>query len=322
MDDSEIIAAVRFAAGIPDAHPDYTDARIRTEINDTLQTVFGRSVIHSQGGYWKHYETQDLVAGTAHYQIPQRALVGGLKAVEVRPTGSDDYYPLEELTPEELAQRDTKSGRPRRYDLQGDFLRLMPNPDSSSADLRCWYYLRPPKLVQEQTTAGIITSINTTTRVALMATTPTDRVTAAAITSSSVVDVVSPTGTHEVHVVGASLDDVTTDTSVTFASGTDLSRVKVGDAVRAADQTDWPCLPQEFHRTLADAAAAVMLAGGIGAIQKAGGLSGKVVNDLERFEDMIQPRVKDAVRRLRPRYGALRHGRAGYRRFWPVASSS
>jgi len=79
-------------------------------------------------------------------------------------------------------------------------------------------------------------------------------------------------------------------------------------------------LPQEFHRTLADAVAAVILAGGIGAVEKAGGLTGKIGNDLERLEDLLRPRVKDNVRKLRPRNGELRRGSRRGR--WRAAPSS
>lgn len=313
-----MLEAVRFAGGLPDGHPDYADARIRTEITDTMRTVFARSVVKSRGGYWLQPHVFDLTADTAVYQIPHRALAGGVKSIHVRPSSTANYYPLEEVYADEVASEDTSDGPPRGYYLLSDFFRLVPIPDSSDADGRIMYYVRPPRMVQEQTTAGIITAINTSTRVALMATTPTDRDTGNAITSSTVVDVVSTTGSHELHVVGATLTNVTASTSVTFAAGTDLSRVVVGDAVRAADQSEWPMLPREFHRTLADATAAVILAGGIGALEKSGGLSGKVAKDIERFESLIQPRVKDNVKKLRPRFGALR----GNRFRIPVAPSS
>lgn len=325
MDDSQMLEAVRHAAGLPDAHPDYTDARIRQEINDCLQTVFARSVVHSGGGYWLQQQITDCVADQSYYAIPGRALVGGLKAIEYRPSATDNFTPLVEAPPEEIAHRDTTSGRPSRYYMLGDQVRLMPTPSTGNGDIRFWYYLRPPRLVQEQITGTVYDGTTTTAPAdgwVNMAITPLDRDTGSAITTSTLVDVIAPTGGHEVRAVGLTVSSIVTDTSLRFDPSQDLSRIRSGDIVRAADQTDWPTLPREYHRTLADATAAVILAGGIGALQKAGGLSGKVANDLERFEDLIQPRVKDAVRRLRPRHGALRHGRAGYRRHWPVAPSS
>lgn len=321
-----MLAAVRHAGGLPDNHPDYTDARIRLEINDVLRTVFARSVVNARGGYWLHSVTQDLTADTSYYQIPTRALAGGLQRVEIRPTASDDFYVLREVSPYEVAERDTATAAdPYGYWLEADHIRLVGTPSNSNADIRFWYYVKPPRLMQEQITGsvydGTITSINTSTRVALMAVTPVDRDSGSAITTSTTVDVVSSTGGHDLHVIGATLTDVTSNTSVTFASGTDLSRVKVGDVVRAQDQSDWPMLPQEFHRTLADAAAAVILAGGIGAVEKAGGLSGKIANDIERLEDLLQPRVKDNVRKLRPRHGELRRGYRRGRWRVPVAPS-
>lgn len=315
-----MLDAVRYSAGLPDAHPDYTDARIRVEISDVLRTLFGTPIVKSKAGYWLQPHTGDMVSGTSVYQIPGRAMAQGLKHIEVRQDSSSDYYPLRECTQEQLGRYDTKTGSPAAYAIYTDFVRIVPTPDNSNWDYRMWYYLRPSDLVQEQTTAGIITSINTSTRVALMGTTPTDRSTASAITTSTTVDVVSTVGAHEVHVVSATLTDVTTDTSVTFASGTDLSRVVVGDAVRAFKQTDWPMLPQEFHRTLADVTGAVILAGGIGAIEKAGGLTGKAGEDLKRFVDLIEPRVKNNVQKLVPRYARPgMRGRFGAR--WPVAPS-
>ncbi len=322
-----MLAAVRHAAGLPDNHPDYTDARVRVEINDTLQTVFARSVVNSRGGYWLHNEIQDLTADTNLYRIPVRALAGGLQRVEIRPTASDDFYALQEVHSYEAGNYDTESSAtPFGYYLLADHIRLVPTPSSSNADIRFWYYIRPPKLVQEQITSlvydGTITNVNTTTRVCLMAKTPLDRDTGSAITTSTTVDVVSSEAGHDLHLIGATMDTVTTDTSVTFASGTDMTRIRVGDVVRAADQSDWPMLPQEFHRTLADAAAAVILAGGIGALEKAGGLTGKVANDIERLEDILRPRIKDNVKKLRPRFGELRRGNRRGRWRTPIAPAS
>lgn len=325
MDDSDMLAAVRASSGLPDNHPDYTDARIRLELNDCLRTVFARSVVNSRGGYWLHSTTQDLAAAQAYYRIPFRALAGGLQRIEVRATSSSRWQEIREVASWQVGTLDTDtSALPWGYWLEADHVRLVGVPSSSDADIRFWYYVRPSRLMQEQITGavydGTITSINTSTRVALMAVTPVNRDTASAITTSTLVDVVSAKAGHDLHVIGATLTNVTSNTSVTFASGTDLSRVAVGDVVRAQDQSDWPMLPQEFHRTLADATAAIILAGGIGAVEKAGGLSGKVAKDIERLEDLLRPRVKDNVRKLLPRYGELRRGRGRGR--WPIAPSS
>jgi hypothetical protein len=314
-----MLEAVRHATGLPDSHPDYDDARLRIEISDTLRTVFGVPIVKAKAGYWLQPHTGDMVSGTSVYQIPGRSMAQGLKSIEVRQSSTDDYYPLDEISFEMAGRYDTRSGKPAKYVVYTDFVRIVPKPDSSNYDFRMWYYLRPADLVEEQTTSGIITSLNTSTRVALMALTPADRDTGNDITSSSTVDVVSTVGAHETHLVGASLSAVASDTSVTFASGTDLSRVVVGDAVRAAGQTDWPMLPQEFHRTLADVTGAVILAGGIGAVQKAGGLTGKAGDDYKRFIDLLEPRVKDNARKLIPRVRPGVRGRFGTR--WPVASS-
>jgi len=165
VDDSDMLAAVRHAGGLPDAHPDYTDARIRLEINDCLRTVFARSVVNSRGGYWLHSTTVDLVADQAYYRVPVRALAGGLQRIEVRPTSSDNFRVVREVSPFEVAEQDTKTHpTPFGYWLEADHIRFVGIPSSANGDVRFWFYVRPPRLMQEQVTSsvydGTITAIN------------------------------------------------------------------------------------------------------------------------------------------------------------------
>ena len=68
--------------------------------------------------------------------------------------------------------------------------------------------------------------------------------------------------------------------------------MQVGDYVRGEDESDWPGLPHEFHRTLADATAAIILAD-IGMADRGEKLAAKVKSDLERMRAMIEPRLGD-----------------------------
>jgi hypothetical protein len=99
----------------------------------------------------------------------------------------------------------------------------------------------------------------------------------------------------------------------TFATGADLSDVEVGDYVREADQTDWAALPDEFHSTLcALAASNIWLSKGYRS--KAADLRAKAQADLDRFSDLLEPRIKDGRQVFVPTVGVLR-GRPSPR--WP-----
>ena len=73
-------------------------------------------------------------------------------------------------------------------------------------------------------------------------------------------------------------------------------------------------LPQEFHRTLADAAATVILSD-IGTAQKAAVLAAKVQADISRMTEAMEPRVRDQATPFKYRYGPLR----AFRRWSPPA---
>lgn len=328
MNSAQMIAAVRHAAGLPDNHPDYTDARIRLEINDTLNTFFSQAVLESQSNLWLQYYVESTVASTSLYRIPDRALLGGLKRLECRRSSTSDFYELEQASPDEVGSWDTDTGAPRKYEILGDHVRIFPTPNSANYSLRYWFFIRPPALVQEQT-AGRMVAINSTTGVLTVTAAPTNRATGSELAEGEFCDIVSSVGSHEIHVASAYIEAHTPgSTSYTISSGaysstSDFLRVtSANDYLRATSESDWPMLPQEFHRTLADATAAVILAGGIGAIEKAGGLSGKAGKDLERFRAMLQPRVRDSVRKIRPRYGAVRLARSAGRRGWPPEAPS
>lgn len=301
---------------IDDAHPDYTDARILLELNDTMHTMFERDVVNSRQGYWlKSYETP-TVASRSMYRIPHRAAMGGLEKLEARPSG-DAYERLVEVTPlqaqyyEGLSTDTTPN--PHWYTVQGDQVKLLPAAADANTTLRFGYYVRPSRLVAQQvaspaTPAGLISAVNTTARTLTVNAIPLDRDTGIAIVSGTTrIDVIHPSGWHELALVGAT--QTYSGTTITVGGTVDMSEIEAGDYVRAAEQTDWPALPLEFHRTLAFATAA-RIAKARGQYTKAESLFEEVKGDFERFKDMLQPRINNSPRVIVPgNYGPIRGAR-------------
>jgi hypothetical protein len=177
--------------------------------------------------------------------------------------------------------------------------------------LRQWYKIRPSKIVEKQTD-GFIVLVNTSTREITVSGVPVDRVTGGPIDDTTLIDVIAPNASHELHLVSSPISIF--GAVITLPAGTDMSRISAGDYVRAEDQSEWPMLPQEFHRTLADAAAVVILSD-VGTADKAAALAGKVGNDIERMVNLLEPRVQNLAAPFVPRYGAIR----GTRRRSPPA---
>lgn len=305
MRSDELLTAARFSAWIGDAnaYTDFTDARVLLELNDKLQTVFEDIVVKSRAGYWLHEYIYTTISGDADYRIPPRSVVGGLEKVEIASVSTGPYTKLSEI-PSSEAQlyRSTQIGgsdTPYVFTVVGDLVEVIPTPPAGYL-LKLTYYIRPSRLQTSQSSTqggaavdrGRITAVNTAARTVTVNVLPFDYslTSPAAITSgTSTLDVVHPDGWHELSYVGAT--QTLSGTTITFTDSQDMTDILVGDYVRVADQTDWPCLPDDFHRCLADTVAIkilVMLA----LKDKADVLTENVGNDILRFKSLLVPRVK------------------------------
>jgi hypothetical protein len=71
-----------------------------------------------------------------------------------------------------------------------------------------------------------------------------------------------------------------------------MSSIQVGDYVRAADQSEWAPIPDDFHRCLADITSIKILIQR-DFQQKAMGYAQDVNSDLSRFSSLINDRVQE-----------------------------
>jgi hypothetical protein len=304
---ADLDAAVRNTVFMPDSgsNPNYSYLVVLNELNDKLQTVFEDAILSARAGYWLHsffYTT----TGAANYRIPPRACVQGVEKIEYATTLAGPYIAIDEIAIS-VAQdySGSVSGTPLVYTFQSDFVTLIPTPPAGST-LKITYYARPSRLVPQQslliggaTVRGQISSINTSNRTVVVNAIPNDMspafggVSVAAGTPMTsgvqLIDIVHPDGWHETTLMGAT--QTFSGTTITIGGTDDLSGVLVGDFVRVADQSDWPCLPDDFHRVLADATATKILIE-LGMQAKSDGLALNNGNDMVRFKSMIMPRSR------------------------------
>lgn len=312
MRTDELVTAIRLAGKFSPLDPDWTDAAIRTEAYNVLLAAFVKPVVEARQGYWLKSSSTSLTSGQAAYRIPPRAVAGVLEKLEViDPSGNTAK--IDNISLRDAAQYENQSGAvPYRYTVQDDSIVVYPTPSSSSYSLRATYYLRPSKLEQEQasTSNGVITAVNQTARQVTVTALPLDRENSSTpLAGGGLVDIVHPNGQFSSPIFGVSAATITGvgPYVITLGGTQDMSGVAVGDYVRFAEQTDWPPLPVEFHETLAEATA-IMILTKKGDNEKAQSLAGKVQNDIDRFLALASPRVKENPPILRNRYGVLRQG--------------
>lgn len=310
MNSADLDARARMGAfiGDPTTFPDYNTAWMLTELNDQHLTLFEKSIVNARSGYWRKSYQFLITPGVAGYPVPGRAITGGFDKIDIAYDSNLNFVPLREYS--ESDARLLEQGQPgpvSGFIMRGDMLVLLPTPDNSAFTLRPSYYSRPSRLQVPQsggltggTDRGRITSIaGIGSRQVVVNTLPFDMEqgtpgTGVVVTTGvQLIDIVRPTGWHEVQLVSATQSFTgTAPATVTIGGVDDLSSVRVGDYVRVAEQTDWPNLPDDYARCLSDATAVkIMLQ--LNMVAKAKALAESLGGDLVRFQDLLKPRVKD-----------------------------
>lgn len=319
MNTYELCAQMTANGFLPSNHPNFSltnPTQLIKELNGCVTQNFGRPVINAREGYWLKSTTVNTVAGDARVRVPDRAVMGGLERVEIAESATSEFIALDSEPGTDSVRWEggsTNSNKPRRYELRGNQITLLPKPDSSNYVLRIWFYARPSQLVPPQSPTftgtssvdnavvdrGRITSIASIASRQLVVnvipfrmrqTTP-----AAIVTAVDKIDVIRPGGWFELSVVDAT--QTFSGTTITIGGTDDLSDIEVGDYVRAADETDWPCVPADFHRLLADLASMTCMVQ-LHMLEKAQAFGEKSAGDMDRFRDLLQPRVKNQARSI------------------------
>lgn len=316
MNTADMIAQLRLNTLIEDDSDDYTDAVLLRELYHALCTKFQAAILDARRGYWLHYRDYQLAAGTASVRLPARNTSLARVQISNGSSPTDGMFirlPQTEEGHAELFERAASSlGMPRAWVNRGDRVQVMPAADSTGYWLRVWYYTRPSQLVANQdgkngsTERGRVTAVDTAARTVTVNQIPYDMSLSplGTITSNNQkIDIVHPDGWHELALV----DAPQTFASLTFTIGgtQTLDHVEVGDYLRAADQSEWPQIPDDFHRCIVDVASIKIL------VQrdfpgKANGFAQDVSSDLARFHALISNRVREEPRKIRAPLPSLR----------------
>lgn len=308
MNVTQLIKRVRRSAFLEDGSIDWTDANIVEEMNDAI-ALFERAVVKAESGVWQRSEYYAVVGSKTSYRLPPRSVTGMIGRVQLSVAAYLDWFELPEVSEEDAVRYEySDSDMPLRCVIRGESLRLLPTPLASNAYvLRVQYAVRPSRLVLPQVaaTSGLVSSVNTNLRTITLAGTMQSVDEAGALTNistTSAFDVIKPGGWNTVVFSGigsglnSSLITVQSDASG-VSEANDMSMIAAGDYVRIAEQTDWPALPVEYHRCLADVTAAKILTAR-GMADRAEELMAHVAPDIKRFESLLLPRVSSGAQAL------------------------
>ena len=305
----DLVSAVRMRCQLPDQDADgkFSDADIRELATEELFTTLLATLRGARGDYYVTAYDYTIASGVSDYRIPTRAQGASLRDLTIIDTSGNGYsvphIPLED------ADIFAKTGSfywpgGVAHVLQGNFIKLRPEPTSSGDTLRVRYYQRPGRLVGTAEAMKVTGFGPNPTQV--QGDVP------ASWTTSNIFDAILAAPNFDTLTTDEAVSAVTTGVggSVTFTNPypTELA---VGDYIALATESPVCQLPVELYPALVSAACVRVLES-LGDLQAAGVAQSKLSEQLARALVQLEPRNQGEDIRIFSRRSPLRFGR----RWW------
>lgn len=246
-----LLTSMKKRGMIPASTNAFSTTDLLRVLTEEMRTYIVEMLVSANEEYGVTTYDVSIASGTSSYVMPPRASGMHLRGVYFVDSSGNEA-PLDRIEPSRAGDYGT-SGSIAGYKLENNSVVVVPSPSATSGTLRMRYFYRPNKLV-ETTAVGLITAINTSTRVVTVSTTiPTT------FTTSVTYDLVK--GQPGFQSLGIDLAvSAAAATSMTF-SVTLPTGLAVGDYVCLAGQSPIPQIPPETHILLAHRAAQIVLEG-------------------------------------------------------------
>jgi hypothetical protein len=220
---------------------DFSDSDLLAIATEELQGPVTELLLSVREEYLVASADQSVVAGTAAYQIPARAVGGVVREVLLSTDSGTTFLPLARIEPER--EHDATGTNPVGFKFENNTVVLLPTP-TASATLRIRYFRRPNALVANGSTisAAAITAINTGTKT---------------LTFTSTSGLTATGATYDFVQASPGFMSLADDQPRTSTTGTTIvftnvlpSLLAVGDYVCLAGVSLVPQVPVELHQLL------------------------------------------------------------------------
>jgi hypothetical protein len=277
-----------------------SDTDLLAFADDEIQSYIVPLVLSANEEYFVTYKDVSVVAGTANYDIPDRAIGGRLRSVQLS-DGNGGFYDLTRIEPESQDEYSFSGSETSGYLIRGNEVVLVPTPGASDT-LRLGYYRRPNRLVALTAVGTLAAAPSASTSLTLASTKPSTFV------SGESMDLIYAT---------PGFDSISDSNALTAASGTSLTlttavTASIGDYVCLAGETPIPQIPVELFPLLSQRIVA-RACEAMGQPQKA--QMAEATSERMRRDAMtlLSPRVKGASRVIVNRNGPGFGSKRGYR---------
>ncbi len=302
-----LISSVKRRASIPENQSTFTENDFLALANEEVQIGMIPLILSMQEEYYVYPSEITLVADTARYPVPYRAIGGKLRDLYYQDS-SGNLIEMSRINPEDKAtyQSNPDSNTYFRYFyMEGNNIVMVPGVGSSpTGTLVAAIYLRPNDLVI-QDEVGIITAVNTSgaNTIYTLDNIPDDFATTAEF------DINQTKSGHKIRSFDLTASAINTSTKeITFTTADLTTDIVVGDHIGLAGQCFVPQIPTDLHSVLAQRIAQRCLE----ALGDQAGLAASTAKLTEmesRSSVLIDNRVEGAPLKIVNRKGLLRSSR-------------
>lgn len=314
MTSNTLINSVKRRAGLPDNQSTFEVSDYLAFANEEISLGLLPTILRLHEDYLLYSEEIPLVASKSNYKVPYRAIGNKLREISMKDSAGN-ITEMTRINIGDLPDYLSNGGlnRLQAFYVKNNEIVLVPEVSASiTGSLVMSYYLRPNDLVEESR-AGVITDINTSTGVITLKSFPTVFTTTNSIGTTQKYDFIksqSPNNIMSFDIDVVSVDSTTN--TITFAAADLPSDLEKGDYVNLATESIVPQIPTDLHVVLAHRVAMRCLEslGDTEALQNA---SAKLGEMEQNTPTLIDNRVENAPRKVINRQSLFRSG--AFRRF-------
>jgi len=299
MNTTELLAAIKRAAGIPAYQVRFSDLDILSLADEETRTILLPMITNMREDYLVAFTSIPVAANEQAFPIPERAVAQTIRELKFQIV-SQKYVINLPYVPIEQQYSSFYAAQPVGYNFQGDDIYIV-NPPSVPGNLFVWYVMRPGTLVES-------------TAVATVATIPTDNTLTVsglptAWGAAEIIDVIPKrNGSHIPLIMDASVTiaGVTlTFDPLTYDATNPLSGILgVGDQIALAGQTALVQLPTETQDVLVQAVKA-RIHQGLGQEQQHAAALQELDRKIRSTMDLLAPRNEGECPKVVHRNGML-----------------
>jgi len=236
-----------------------------------------------------------LVADQAGYDVPYRAVVGGLEDIKFLYSDGITLKSLSYITVEDINQYTSTATYPQAFYFQSDQIIIVPKPISAAGSLRLPYHRKLSSLCLTTDAAQVTAKTATTVTVSSAPT---------GILAGSTVDFIKEKSLSTILSQDIVISSIAS-TTYTFSAGVIPSRLVVGDWVSVNGTTPILPIPDECYDYF-EALTGVSILKAIGDEEGARSLKAEVTGLEKEVITLLQPRIDGEPEKIISYHGLLR----------------